>query len=254
MTEHSERYIEADWPSPANIKAFVTTRKGGESTDCYSSFNMGLYSGDDAEKVLLNRSLLMNDWSLKQSPQWLKQVHGIQVVSAGLNPQEKEGDACWTSNSGRACVVQSADCLPVLFCDTAGTTVAAAHAGWKGLVDGVLEETIKSMGVKPDELLAWMGPAISQKHFEVGPEVREQFLKADLNAESAFKAGKGDRWYADLYSLARARLQAMGLTKIYGGEYCTVEQEKLFYSYRRDGKHSGRMASVVWINPVKENS
>ncbi len=242
-----ERYLRADWPAPDRVKALVTTRNGGLSEAGFSSLNLGLYSGDDQEKVRANRQLLQQGLNLATSPLWLKQVHGVEVADAGTDHQEVEADASASRGSGAACAVLTADCLPVLFCNLDGTVVAAAHAGWKGLVAGVLESTIKSMGVSPETVMAWLGPAISQRNFEIGPEVRDQFLADDTGCSEAFIPGHGDRWFADLYSLARRRLNRLGVNRIYGGDFCTYDQPELFYSYRRDGKASGRMASLIWL-------
>ena len=245
--QHSERYHLADWPAPANVKALVTTRRGGFSSGVFSRFNMGIYSGDNPETVEQNRRQLTADWQLEHAPQWLKQVHGIDVIEALPNQGEQEADAMFTRTPGLMCTALTADCLPVLFCDRSGTVVASAHAGWKGLLAGVLENTVKAMAVDNGEILVWLGPAISQKNFEVGPEVREQFLAVNPEAADAFIPGEGDRWFADIYRLARQRLEAISITAIYGGGLCSVEQEALFYSYRRDGRQSGRMASVIWF-------
>lgn len=245
--QYRERYIIADWPAPENVRALVTTRRDGFSSGAFSSFNMGIYSGDGSRTVEKNRAQLAIDWQLDNSPQWLKQVHGVNVVQARPGQEEQEADAMFTREPGLMCTALTADCLPVLFCDRSGSVVASAHAGWKGLLAGVLENTVKAMKVNPAEILVWFGPAISQKHFEVGPEVREQFMAVDPSAAEAFIPGEGDRWFADIYQLARQRLEKISVTAIYGGGFCSVEQEELFYSYRRDGKESGRMASVIWF-------
>ena len=244
-------YLQPDWPAPASVKAFVTTRSGGVSDGPWRSLNLGLRSGDDTDKVLQNRSVLMQDWPLDKI-QWLKQVHGADVAQADQDCEEKEADACWSVVSGRACAVLTADCLPVLFCNRSGTRVAAAHAGWRGLAGGVLENTAAVFDDSPGALMAWLGPAISQPCFEVGSEVRQAFLAHDPDAERAFVAGQGDRWFADIYTLARQRLAALGIYDVYGGDYCTVRQEELFFSYRRDGAKSGRLASVIWLAETDE--
>lgn len=241
------RYLHAQWPAPGHVRALVTTRREGISQGPFASFNMGLYSGDDQEDVWMNRRQIARDFRLSGSPQWLKQVHGTEVIEAESSGEEQEADASVGRSPGVVCAVLAADCLPVLFCDRSGTTVAAAHAGWKGLAAGVLEATVNAMGVNPAELLAWMGPAISQPYFEVGPEVREAFVKVNPTSSRAFRAGKDDRWHGDLYELARIRLHQMGVAGVYGGEFCTVSQPDLFYSYRRDGKQSGRMAALIWM-------
>ena len=242
-----QRYLIPDWPAPANVKACVTKREGGVSTNNFSSFNMGLRSGDVVEHVQANRRQMRSDFNWLHEPQWLKQVHGTKVVSASDRGEEQEGDAVWSNQAGLACAVLTADCLPVLFCDRSGSVVAAAHAGWKGLQAGVLENTIKSMGQPASEIMAWLGPGISQNHFEIGPEVRDAFIRIDAEAARAFIPGQGDRWHGDLYLLARQRLQAAGISAIHGGEFCTYQQADTFYSYRRDGKESGRLASVIWL-------
>lgn len=241
------RYLIPDWPAPAGVKACVTRRDGGVSEGNFASFNMGIRSGDNPEHVRANREQMRNDFGWANKPQWLLQVHGTHVVKASASGEEQEGDAVWTDASAQPCAVLTADCLPVLFCDRSGTRVAAAHAGWKGLQAGVLENTLQAMGCPASEMVVWLGPAISQKHFEVGPEVRDAFIRADTAAGAAFVPGKEDRWFGDLYLLARQRLQTAGVTAIYGGDFCTVEQESQFFSYRRDGKESGRLASVIWL-------
>lgn len=242
----SDRYLWADWPAPEGVKALVTTRNGGLSEAGFSSFNLGLYSGDDPGIVRANRRLLQQDLGLTQSPLWLQQVHGIQVADVATDSPEVQADASVSREPQRACVVLTADCLPVLFCSLDGTVVAAAHAGWKGLAGGVLEAVVKSMGVPPEAIMVWLGPAISQPNFEVGPEVRARFLSDDPDCFEAFIPGMGNRWFADLYSLARRHLGKLGIHHIYGGELCAYDQSGLFYSYRRDGKASGRMASLIW--------
>ncbi|USE34862.1 peptidoglycan editing factor PgeF [Endozoicomonas sp. SCSIO W0465] len=246
----NERYIWAGWPAPNGVNALVTTRKGGLSEAGFSSFNLGLYSGDDQETVRANRQLLNQDLDLARSPLWLKQVHGVEVADADTDNQETEADASVSRTTGSACAVLTADCLPVLFCNLDGTVVAAAHAGWKGLVAGILEATVHSMGVPPETVMAWLGPAIGQHNFEIGPEVRAQFLAEDSGCFGAFNPGREDRWFANLNTLARRRLNRLGVNRVYGGEFCSYDQSDLFYSYRRDGKSSGRMASLIWRVPT----
>ncbi|WP_263078550.1 peptidoglycan editing factor PgeF [Endozoicomonas sp. Mp262] len=251
MSQLAERYISVDWPAPPSIRAFATTRKGGKSSGSYSSFNLGGRSGDDLKNIQDNRQFLTDDWGWPANPCWLKQVHGSNVVHAMDCDPEPEADASFATEAGVPCLVLTADCLPVLFCHQSGHCVAAAHAGWKGLISGVLERTVAAMKCQPSEIMAWLGPAISQSHFEVGPEVRDAFLQGEPGASSAFMAGVGDRWMADLYLLARQRLERAGVHQIYGGDYCTYQQSDLFFSYRRDGKASGRMASAIWIEQAR---
>ncbi|WOG26160.1 peptidoglycan editing factor PgeF [Endozoicomonas sp. 8E] len=242
-----DRYLLPDWPAPEGVRAFVTLRTGGYSQGAFSSFNLGLRSGDDPDVVAKNRALLGDNCHWRHRPQWLKQVHGTDVVAAQPDNIEREGDAVWTDKQGLPCAVLTADCLPVIFCNSSGTRVAVSHAGWKGLQAGVLEATVKAMGDEPGQLMAWLGPAISQSHFEVGPEVRDAFLNSDPQMETAFIPGQSDRWYGDLYELARLRLQKLGVTQVSGGNFCTYEEDDRWFSYRRDGVQSGRLATMVWI-------
>lgn len=246
------KLLTPDWPVPAGVKAVLTTRQGGYSEAPWDSFNLGLRNGDDSGHVASNRALLNDATGLGQSPQWLHQVHGNTVVEASTDGVEREADAAVSRTPGLAAAVLTADCLPVLFCAGDGRVVASAHAGWRGLAGGVLRNTVDSMRVEPGRILAYLGPAISQAHFEVGPEVKATFLDRAINSEhgkqidAGFIAGKGDRLQADIYALARAELNAIGVNAVYGGNYCTYSQSDLFYSYRRDGV-TGRMASLIWI-------
>ncbi|MFB8831158.1 peptidoglycan editing factor PgeF [Azotobacter sp. CWF10] len=232
-----------DWPAPERVRACVTTREGGISAAPFDSFNLGDHVGDEPVAVTENRQRLQS--GLGCEPAWLRQVHGVMVVPAdpALAP---EADASWTDRSGIACAILTADCLPVLFCDRAGTRVAAAHAGWRGLAGGVLEATLDALAVAPENLLVWLGPAIGPAAFEVGPEVREAFLERHPQAASAFVASRNPgRFMADLYRLARIRLAARGVEAVYGGGLCTF-QDARFYSYRR-APRTGRFASLVWL-------
>ncbi len=232
-----------DWPVPQHVRAFTTTRAGGVSDGPWAGLNLGLRSGDDVGRVNCNRAWLRTH--LPDMPGWVQQVHGVQVAHLPLQAGS-EADAVWTAQSDVVCAVLTADCLPVLLADHAGTRVAAAHAGWRGLVDGVLEQTVQAIGLSPASLLAWLGPAIGPAAFEVGPEVRARFLARDPSAALAFQPGQGDRWMADLYLLARQRLAAVGVTAVYGGGLCTYSDAARFYSYRRD-RTTGRMASLIWL-------
>ena len=238
--------IVPDWPAPPSIHAVATTRLGGVSTGPYAGLNLGDHVGDDPAAVAANRRLLSEALALPAPPFWLRQVHGTRVVRAGRGESlPMEADGSWTDEAGVVCVVGTADCLPVLFCDAAGTRVAAAHAGWRGLAAGVLEATVAALDVVSDHLLVWVGPAIGAAAFEVGPEVREAFLDVDRSAETAFRGGPGDRWLTDLAQLARLRLQRSGVTRVWGGHWCTAGDPARFYSYRRDGR-TGRMATLIW--------
>lgn len=234
-----------DWPAPAKVRAVQTLRSGGCSPPPWDSFNLGDHVGDDPVRLAANRATLRA--LLPAEPLWLAQVHGIGVVDAGSEPVSPEADAAYVRRPGKVCVVMTADCLPVLFCDRAGTVVAAAHAGWRGLVSGVLEATIRAMAVAPGELLAWLGPAIGPAAFEVGDEVRAAFVAGNPEAASAFVPHGAGKWLADIYLLARQRLQAAGVGSLSGGEYCTVSDADRFFSYRRDGV-TGRQASLIWLD------
>jgi len=239
--------IFPDWPVPANVKAVSTTRLGGGSQQPYQGLNLGLHVGDDAKHVQRNRTLLQQELELVESPAWLNQIHSNRVLdlTAPLLTVP-DADGSYTQQSGIACTVMTADCLPVLLCDKAGTQVAAVHAGWRGLADGIIEAALEKFTVPADQILAWLGPAIGPDAFEVGSEVREQFMAVIPQAEQAFKPC-GEKWLADLYLLARQRMQQFGVTDIYGGEYCTFGDPKQFYSYRRDGV-TGRQASLIWLD------
>jgi YfiH family protein len=239
----TESWYCPDWPAPAGVRALQTTRCGGVSQAPWQSLNLGDHVGDRPEDVAANRARLAT--VLPSQPCWLRQVHGVTVFDADSAPHAPEADAVMSRQAGRVCAVMTADCLPVLFCDRSGSVVAAAHAGWRGLRAGVLEATIAAMAVPPSHLMAWLGPAIGAASFEVGAEVREAFVADDPAADAAFVAGVGGRYLADLYQLARQRLQRAGVTDIHGGERCTLQDSERYFSYRRDGV-TGRMATLIW--------
>ncbi len=238
------KLLHPDWPTPANVHGLMTTRVGGVSAAPWASLNLGDHVNDDPAHVAANRARLNEH--LPESPVWLRQVHSARVVEAGLMP-DAEADACITRIPGRVCAVLTADCLPVLFCDRAGTVVGAAHAGWRGLAGGVLEATVAAMAVPPGEILAWLGAAIGPQAFEVGDEVRATFLAQHPGTEPAFvPQGAAGKWLADIYALARIRLAHAGVHAGSGGGRCTLTESGRFFSYRRDGV-TGRMASAVWL-------
>lgn len=239
-------FIEPDWPAPANVRAAATLRSGGVSAAEYASLNLAMHVGDDPGAVAENRRRLREALHLTAEPAWLNQVHGINVVDARQQHEPPAADASISAAPNQVCIVMTADCLPVLFCDRDGTRVGAAHAGWRGLVGGILEETIKALGVSPDRLLAWLGPAIEQSAFEVGPEVREQFIARDPANAAAFEANARGRWQADLYMLARQELSRLGVNDVYGGGFRVFGDQERFFSYRRSSK-TGRMATLVWL-------
>jgi YfiH family protein len=236
--------LQPDWPAPKWVRAFQTLRTGGYSKGVWADFNLGDHVGDDPVSVAANRHALRQ--LLPAEPVWLKQVHGTATVDTGFLPKMLEADAAFTHQLNNVCAVMTADCLPVLFCDRAGTVVAAAHAGWRGLLAGVLEETISKMAVLPSNLLVWLGPAIGPECFEVGDEVRSAFVDISPEASQAFRPHAAGKWLADIYLLARQRLRASGIEAISGGDLCTVSDPASFFSYRRDGV-TGRMATLIWI-------
>lgn len=240
-------HFTPDWPAPKGVRALATTRLGGHSRPPYDGFNLGAHVGDDPITVAANRDALVA--ATGGGVAWLNQVHGNACVSASEvlgSAAPVAADAAWAATPGLACAVMSADCLPVLFCDDRGTVVAAAHAGWRGLAAGVLENTVAAMGVDPGRLMAWLGPAIGPRAYEVGGEVRQVFCSQAGAAADAFTALGHDKWLCDLYALARFRLRRAGLARISGGDRCTHGEAAHFYSHRRDGV-TGRMGSLVWL-------
>ena len=244
--------IRPDWPAPARVQACFTSRQGGVSDGVFAGLNLGAHVDDDPQRVAENRRQLRAQLQLTQEPIWLTQVHGAKVYpvreAAEAQPAiPPQADAAVTRLSGVPLTVMTADCLPVLFCDRAGSVVATAHAGWRGLCEGVLEQTVAAMGVPASEILAWLGPAIGPLAFEVGDEVRSAFVAQDPTAAEAFVPGASrGKWLADLYRLARQRLNGVGVTQIYGGQHCTFSDPSRFYSYRRDGQ-TGRMSGLIWL-------
>lgn len=239
-------FISPHWPAPRNVKALVTSRERGGNQNPYSFFNMAAHVGDNLHAVERAREDLQHFVGEQHPLLWLNQTHST-IVADQYQP-EMEADASVAFGPEYACVVMTADCLPVLFCTEEGDRVAAAHAGWRGLADGVLESTLASLDTDPTKVMAWLGPAISSKHFEVGAEVREQFMAKDAHAFQCFEPSpfRLQHYMADLYQLARLRLNAYGVEQIYGGGFCTYAERRRFYSYRRDGI-TGRMASIIWL-------
>lgn len=237
--------IFPDWPAPANVKAIQTTRNGGKSMAAYASMNLGAHIGDNPLVVDANRQLL--NQFVPTEPLWLQQVHGVRVVNAAIASCLPEADASFSRVYGAVCTVMTADCLPVLFCNDAGTVVGVAHAGWRGLLGGVIEATVAAMEEAPATMMAWLGPAIGPQAFEVGAEVRDVFVAHNPQSARAFTSRPGEKWLADIYQLAKQRLQALGIVRIYGGDFCTYTDAERFFSYRRDGV-TGRMASMIWLS------
>ncbi|HKI63643.1 MAG TPA: peptidoglycan editing factor PgeF [Burkholderiales bacterium] len=237
--------LRPDWP--AAVDALVTTRDGGASSGAYASLNLGLRSGDDEAVVRENRRRLQA--LLPSPPVWLRQVHGTRVADADAARAagaEPEADAAVARRPGTVCAVLVADCMPVLLADEAATVVGVAHAGWRGLCEGVLEAAVGAMGVAPERLIAWLGPAIGPRVYEVGDEVRDAFLARDPASAQAFRAARPGHWLLDLYAVARQRLAAKGVARVHGGGLCTFSDPVRFFSYRRD-RSTGRMAALIWL-------
>lgn len=245
----TDAWISPDWPAPPGVRAVVTTRHGpGVSSAPFDRLNLGSHSGDAADAVLANRGALQQALGLPAAPRWLRQVHGIDVAELGPLPSADavQADAAVSHLPGTVLAILTADCLPVLFCATDGSEIGAAHAGWRGLVGGVLEATIAQMRASPAGLLAWLGPCIGTASYEVGEEVRAAFVDAAASAASCFVPTRSGHWTCDLASLARQRLAAAGVHQVYGGGFDTFTDAR-FYSYRRDGARSGRFGSLIWL-------
>ncbi len=242
----------ADWPAPPGVVAFTTLRHGaGVSQAPFDAFNLGARCGDEAAAVAANRASLIEKFSLPSAPHWLRQVHGTRVVrfaQPDAPTEEPEADAAATAASGTVLAILTADCMPVAFAAADGSEIAAAHAGWRGLAAGVLESTVATMSTPAEEVLAWLGPAAGPQAYEIGEEVFEAFVANDARAQSAFAATRPGHWRVDLYALARLRLLAAGVRRVYGGGLCTISDPQRFFSHRRD-QRTGRMATLVYRKP-----
>lgn len=241
-----ENFILPQWPAPARVKAFTTLRHS----------NIGIRQAEISPEPKagdIDRQRLKQLLPLPNEPIWLKQIHSNIIVEATAKNQESVADASFSTKPRDVCTVLTADCLPVLMCHRDGTHVAAIHAGWRGLANGILETTLKTLNLPPEDILVWFGPAISAKHFEVRKDVYDIFTQHDPNAASAFTLFAPEHWHADIYALARLRLQSVGVKQIYGGEYCTYSDQNRFYSYRRDGVTTGRIVSLIWIEDSDKN-
>jgi len=255
------QFITPEWPAPPGVRSAFTERTGGVSAPPYDSLNLGAGIGDSPEAIAENRDRVREALGLPAEPTWLQQMHGVEVVDLGsataapgagsqgataLGIKPPMGDASVARGPGQVCAIRVADCMPVLFAARDGSAVAAAHAGWRGLAGGVLEATVRRLGLPAPQLIAWMGPAIGPAHFEVGDEVRAAFTATDPDTATAFVANSRGRWQCDLYALARRRLEVIGVSGIYGGGWCTFAEANRFFSYRRSGQ-CGRMAALIWI-------
>lgn len=243
---NSPRFIYPEWSAPGTVCACVSLRGGGHSQGAYAGFNLSDRAGDDDEHVRQNRRLLKTALNLPAEPIWLEQVHGKRVIEPGKTT-DLCADAAVAFEAHKVCAVLTADCLPILLCDRAGTRVSAVHAGWKGLAQGIVAEAVRVMDCLPDTLLAWLGPAIGSDAYQVGDDVRDAFLASDERYALAFLPDNLGRWTANLCCLARVQLNLLGVKAVYGGRYCTYTDKDKFFSYRRDGGVTGRMASLIWI-------
>lgn len=251
MSKKHANFVVPNWNAPPNVHAVMTTRNGGVSKSPYDGFNLATHVDDDLETVLENRRLLRTELSLPNEPFWLEQIHSNIVVEASTDlilPQadasySNQKDASYSNQKDVVCTVMTADCLPVLMCSTDGTQVAAIHAGWRGLANGIITNTVAAL--KTEKVIVWFGAAIGAERFEVGDDVRDTFLKKSTDYATAFKVHENGGWLADIYALARIELAHLGITQVYGGEFCTVTDADRFYSYRRD-KQTGRMATLIW--------
>ena len=240
-------WLEPDWPVPPGVRVISTLRSGGASAGPFASLNFAAHVGDRPEAVAENRRRLRVAVALPAEPLWLEQVHGVDVAVHDGGSDSRRADASIAFTSGRVCAVMTADCLPIVLADRAGTRVGVAHAGWRGLLGGVVEATVARLECDPRELLAWLGPAIGAAAFEVGAEVREAFVNRSPDLASGFTSNERGRFQADLYGLARQVLAAAGVTSVHGGGWCTHADASRFFSFRRDGT-TGRMATLAWLS------
>nr|WP_279236854.1 peptidoglycan editing factor PgeF [Dyella sp. RRB7] len=242
-------WIIPDWPAPRHVRAVVSTRQGpGISVAPFDRLNLGSRCGDAPESVAANRAALQSALGLERAPHWLQQVHGVDVADIdGMDHEgEPRADAAVTCRRGEPLAILTADCLPVLYCALDGNAIAAAHAGWRGLLTGVLEAALASLPAPPSQVMAWLGPCIGAPSYEVGEEVHDAFLVGDAGAEACFMPTRPGHWLCDLAGLARRRLLAAGVASVHGGGFDTRTDAR-FYSYRRDGAKSGRFASLIWL-------
>lgn len=243
MPSGYKHWLTPDWPAPSNIHAATLLRTGGVSRGAYASLNPAMHVGDEANTVKHNRQIIKEMLDLPDEPVWLEQIHSNLAVPAVKTATLQQADASYTAEPGVVCAVLTADCLPLLVCTADGSQVAAIHAGWRGLLAGVVGNTLSAM--QSSDFLVWLGPAIGPDCFEVGAEVRDAFLEKSAIFTTAFKERGNGKWLADIYRLARIDLSMLGIDKIYGGGFCTVTEHQRFYSYRRD-KQTGRMVTLIW--------
>lgn len=246
---NSLNFIRPEWPAPVGVSALTTTRGSNETpSSSYDFFNLAAHVNDDPLAVEKNRAQLYRQAQLAAPPFWLTQTHSTRVVElqAGVS-SNRDADASFTRQPNQVCAVLTADCLPIVICHATEPSVAAIHAGWRGMHDGIIANTLRHLNRPTNQLLAWLGPAISAKHYEIGDELYQRFIQKDSNYAAAFSKPT-THWHLDLYRLATIQLQQLGVKQIYGGDYCTYQEPQRFYSYRRDGQNTGRMATIVWIS------
>ena len=244
----ADPFILPDWPAPNTVKSVSTTRQGGFSLPPFDSLNLGLHVGDSDTSVEKNRKHLIETAQLPESPRWLNQVHGTKVSTTSTWQLGNEADAMISEQANQVCVIMTADCLPILLCNQKGDMVAAIHAGWRSLAAGIIEKTLLKFDCAPQEIMAWFGPAIGPMHFEVGTDVYRAFTQYSEQAQQAFVQTDATHYLADIYLLAKQRLNAQNINALFGGNFCTLSDSSRFFSYRRDGI-TGRMASMIWISP-----
>ncbi len=244
--------IEPSWPAPGTIRAFTTTRDGGVSTAPYATFNLAAHVGDNLDHVQQNRRLLQRECHLPTPPVWLNQTHShtVYTLESDLQntTQPPTADASYTTRPDSVCAVLTADCLPVLLCNRQGTEVAAVHTGWRGYLNGILANAIAHFQSPPQDILAWLGPAIGPDVYEVGQDLFDAFVTHNGEMASAFTPRPNQKYLANLYQLATLTLASAGVNSIFGGKYCTYTDNKSFFSYRHEEGITGRMASVIWIS------
>jgi YfiH family protein len=236
-------WIKPDWPVASNIHAVATLRSGGVSQGTFNSLNLGLHVNDEPENVYKNRRIISRMLDLPSEPVWMEQVHGIDVIKADQSKQIEKADASYTDQENTVCAVLTADCLSILLATTDGSKIAAIHAGWRGLLSGVVANTVNTMGTI--NLIAWLGPAIGADCFEVGQEIKDSFIKKSEKFTQVFTKTNEKKYLVDIYKLAKIELASVGIKQVYGGGFCTVTDKERFYSYRRDGE-TGRMATLIW--------
>ncbi len=247
ITSMSHSLIYPDWPAPDTVKAVSTTRQGGFSPSPFDGLNLSVHVGDAINSVTNNRISLIKDAQLPEPPRWLNQVHGTTISTANDWQLGDEADAIVSEHANQVCAIMTADCLPILLCNQQGNIVTAIHAGWRSLATGIIEKTLQHFHCPPQQIMAWFGPAIGPTQFEVGSDVCHAFCQHSIHAQQAFQQTDPHHYLANIYLLARQRLNALGIHAIFGGEFCTVSEPTRFFSYRRDGV-TGRMASMIWIS------